>query len=1203
MRYRLLLLRFSWALLAGLATGSLEAQIENRYSSLRYRVVEAAQAGQLLDSFTVISPLGQIQDFDSGTVLDSALFALKNNRLYYDTAQLFRAYPNCKKISVSYRVIPYDLSAKIARLDTVAIRRRINTDAIEFDYSPYEPTKKPWESTGISSAGAYTRGLSFGNSQNLVFNSNLNLQLDGKLGNDLELRAALSDNSIPLQPDGTTRQLQEFDRIFIQLKKRQSTLTAGDYDLTRPGGYFSNYFKRLQGAMVESAFYHKSDSLRIRAAAAVTRGKFARQNIQGQEGNQGPYRLQGTEGERFIIVLAGTEKVYIDGQLLQRGVEDDYVVDYNLGEIVFTPRRLITKDIRIIVEFEYAVQTYLRSTAVLNSDWKRKHSRFYFNLYSEQDARNNGGAQELSPGERQNLAAAGDNLRTAYTSGIDTLEAFDPSRVLYRIVDSVVCGLPVPVLVYSTHPDSARYAARFSEVPAGQGNYVLAPTAANGRVFRWSAPDPSTCQPTGNFEPVLRLIAPELRQLWTAGADFQPFKHSSLNAEMALSNRDYNRFSPLGNADNLGLAGFLHWKQAFEFGQMRASSGEKPQKPWRGQLNAAYEHTARNFQSLNPYRPPEFVRDWNTDSSRDTVMEQIGRAGISLENKKLGRAQYEFGAFRRQGIYDGARHFASLLFRKNGWELATEGNFLKTSGLVEQTRFDRPKIDLSKTFFKRDSTTAKQAVLKAGIYAEREKNARTAAGADTLSRSSFWYDLLRLYFQVPQSEGRWQFAGYVSQRSDFAPRQSNFKRSTVANELNLNGGWNNNGIRKSYAQSLAWVLSLRRLHIDDSTLTTLEAQNSYLGKADYNFSAWRNALVLTTNYELGSGQSPKLEFNYLQVNPGDGLYTWVDRNRDSILQVDEMELAVFQDQATYVRVSVATTDYIRTNNVLFGPSLRFEPRQLWPRPSNKAQRLLARLSTQSNLQINRRTVAGAAGVQAWNPLQLTGLTDTSLVTLSAGWRNALFINRADPKWDASIAHGDNRSRLAITTGFEQRRNQDVSLHGRLNLNRRWSLESDVVQTLKASDNQAFNSRDYNIEAFEAGPKLTWLPSRSFRVNTAMKWKRSRNTLGEMEAATQSNWSAELTWNPASKPNAQGFKASTSLRSKLTFADIRYNSQANSVVAFTMLEGLQNGKNYLWSVILDRQLSKSVQLSLNYEGRKTGQNRVVHVGRAQVRALF
>jgi hypothetical protein len=165
------------------------------------------------------------------------------------------------------------------------------------------------------------------------------------------------------------------------------------------------------------------------------------------------------------------------------------------------------------------------------------------------------------------------------------------------------------------------------------------------------------------------------------------------------------------------------------------------------------------------------------------------------------------------------------------------------------------------------------------------------------------------------------------------------------------------------------------------------------------------------------------------------------------------------------------------------------------------------------------------------------------------------------------------------------------------------VETDLEKAQKSSDNQAFSSRDYAISSWEAGPKLAWLPNRSFRLTTTLKWKNSRNSLGEQESASQTDWSAELTWNPASKPNGQGFNASTSLRVKATIADIHYKGQANTAVAFTMLEGLQNGKNFLWSINLDRQLSKTVLLGLNYEGRKTGTNRMVHVGRAQVRALF
>lgn len=1175
----------------------LPAQRNDGFSNIRSRVLDASQPVQLLDSITIATPLISITDSASGQSIDAQFFTIKNTLLLIDTARLQSAFPDCRKIRVTYRVLPFDLGAKASRLDSTAIRRNARPDAIEFDYSPYETVTKPWETGNLQSSGAYTRGFSLGNSQNLVFNSNLNLQLNGKLGNDLELLAALSDNSIPLQPDGTTRQLQEFDRIFIQLKRKSTTLTAGDYDLTRPpfGGYFSNYFKRLQGAMVESSsVIHKTslqnDTLQIRGAAAVSRGKFARQTVQGQEGNQGPYRLQGAEGEQFIIVLAGTEKVYLDGQLLRRGLSDDYIIDYNLGEVTFTPRRLITKDSRLIVEFEYAVQSYLRSTVAANAGWNTRRGRFHFNMYSEQDARNNG-AQDLSPAEREALAQAGDNLSAAYASGIDTLEVFDPNRVLYKSVDSVVCGEQIPILIYSTHPDSARFAVRFTQLQQGQGNYVLAPSAANGRVYRWSPPDPLTCQPTGNYEPIVKLIAPELRQLYTAGADFQPFKGGQVQAEMALSNRDFNRFSPIGNDNNLGLAGFAGYRQhIFDNGN------------WKSSAYANYERTAQTFFPLNPYRPAEFIRDWNTDNSTDTVAEQIVRGGVILDRKNWSSGRYEFGSFNRQGVYEGHRHFGQLRFQQRGYEFFGELNLLSTDAIAERTRFSRPKFDLSKTFFSKD-TTRQKALVKVGVYGEREKNERRTINTDTLSRTSFWYDLYRLYFQTPENQGAWQFGGFLTQRNDFAPAGNFFKNNTIANEANLNGSWRNAlQTGKSTNQLINWTFTYRTLRVLDSELTTQEPQETYLGRIDYNLGAWKNALNFTTGYEIGSGQSPKVEFTYIAVNPGDGQYTWVDRNRDSILQVDEMEIAVFQDQANYVRIAVTTPDYIRTNNVLLNQNLRLEPRFLWGSTKRGWLKTLSRFSTQSTLQINRRTYDGAEGVAPWNPFQLN-IADSSLVTVTTSVRNVLFVNRANPAWDANIAQGDNRSQLVLTTGFEQRRNSEWTLHGRLNLGRQWSAETDVARSKKTSDNEAFDSRNFIINGWKAGPKLTWLPNRTFRIIFNLNWQNSRNTLAGMEKADQTNWNTELTWNPPGRANAQGFRAATSLRAKGTFADIRFTGESNTAVAFTMLEGLQDGKNFLWSLNLDRQFSKILQLSLNYEGRKTGTNRVVHVARAQVRAVF
>ena len=105
----------------------------------------------------------------------------------------------------------------------------------------------------------------------------------------------------------------------------------------------------------------------VAIAGASPRGQFATNAFQGQEAVQGPYRLTGKNGERAVIIVAGTEHVYVDGTLQTRGEKNDYVIDYALGEVRFQPRRLITSDSRITIDFEYSTQEYSRSLFAANT--------------------------------------------------------------------------------------------------------------------------------------------------------------------------------------------------------------------------------------------------------------------------------------------------------------------------------------------------------------------------------------------------------------------------------------------------------------------------------------------------------------------------------------------------------------------------------------------------------------------------------------------------------------------------------------------------------------------------------------------------------------------------------------------------------------------------------------------------------------------
>ncbi len=199
--------------------------------------------------------------------------------------------------------------------------------------------------------GAKRIQVTVGGNRDLELSQALRVHITGQMADGVEVAAMLSDRNLPLGLEGSTRNLQELDRVMFQIRSRKVSASLGDLDVAFDGTTFGRYRRRLHGAHLALSSYGAD----VELFGAVANGRWISHRILPIEGYQGPYRLPGDTAAPGGHIVAGSERVYRDGRMLRRGEGQDYVVDYELSTITFTPVMPINGQSRITVEYQFDV--------------------------------------------------------------------------------------------------------------------------------------------------------------------------------------------------------------------------------------------------------------------------------------------------------------------------------------------------------------------------------------------------------------------------------------------------------------------------------------------------------------------------------------------------------------------------------------------------------------------------------------------------------------------------------------------------------------------------------------------------------------------------------------------------------------------------------------------------------------------------------
>lgn len=1070
-----------------------------------------------------------------------------------------------KHIKIIYKILPisFDESFEHKKITVIESKDSLVMNPFMLEYTPVKDDI--FYLNGLNKSGSISRGASFGNNQDLAINSSLNLQLSGKISDNVNILASISDDNIPIQAEGNTQQLQDFDKVFIQLYDDNWKLTAGDFFVRPSKSYFLNVNKKAQGGSFEVTLNpSKKNEFRTITpfvSAAVSKGKYARQPIQGVEGNQGPYRLKGNENETYIIVLSGTEKIYVDGKLLKRGTEHDYIIDYNTAELTFTSNFLITKDSRIIAEFDYSEKNYSRTMLNFGTEYESKKLKLNFNYFSEQDLKDQPLLQDLNDREKKLLSEIGDSLELAVVPNIKNV-AFSENLVLYKMVDTLGYD---SVFVYSTNPDSAIYQLGFSLVGQNKGNYILIQSSANGRVYEWVEPIGGI--PQGIYEPVILLVTPKKIEMTTFGGEYLFSEYSKISWEGAVSNNDINTFSSKDSKDNIGYAMKVKSDNAILL--------SKEKEAWRLNIGAGYEFIDNYFKAIGPFRNIEFQRDWNISSIVFTSDQHAVSSYFGFEKSKIFDIKYFVNYLDNSVEYKGIKNAISTTVNMKGFRLISLSSYLKTEG-INNTEFIRNKSTLTKDI----------SWLVLGVENELEQNKFFIPKTDTLLANSFRFLIWKGFVHNADTSIN-KFLVSYKQRIDDAPYITLFKPIARAEDIEISYAFlkNPNHVLRSN-------VIYRKLYIIEPTLTSNQPDENILSRVEYSARFLKSAITSNTFYQIGTGLEVKKEFSFVEVQPGQGTHAYLgDINNNGVSDLNEFEVAIFKDQANYIKIFTPTNQFIRTYTNEFNQGLFLNPETQWGDKMG-IKKFISRFANRTNYRVNRKS---SDKTDYFNPFA-GNVADSNLVTTNQGFLNTIFFNKTNTKWSLDYTYQQNQEKSLLTNGVESRKTIIRTVKTRWNITRVFTLQNIFSNGIKSNSSQFFTNQNYYLSNYEAEPKLTFQPNVKFRISVFYNYKEKFNSViygGEILKAHKIG--SEIRYNIASKG---------SIMINVNYIENKYNNAINNtIVSYEILEGLLAGQNTTWEVIYQQNLSKHMQLNLNYNGRKSNDTPIIHVGGVQVRAFF
>lgn len=1083
------------------------------------------------------------------------------------TNNLLQLFPvNSLTIHFIQPAIPIEREYRLRELITDT------TDTPGSDILQVAPTRTPetdlFGSSELNRSGSITRGFTIGNRQDLSLESGLRLELSGKVTDDVNLLATLTDRSTPIQPDGTTQTLREFDRVYIRLQSDNTLTELGDIDIRLTESAFGVIDRRVQGG----AGYGNTPFGEYSGGLSVTRGQFRSMRFNGLESVQGPYRLTGNQNEAFIIVLAGSERVFINGVRVQRGAENDYIIDYSLGEITFTTNRLITSDSRITVEYQYLSQGFTRTLVTARGEEDQlMNGRLSLSAtyIREADNANPNTQLFLSQADINLLRQLGDSVDDSFISGADSVGfRSDADFILYSREDTLVNGETYQIFVHRPGDPSGVYRVRFTNFGEGNGSYKRIGGTVNGILYEWMGPG------MGEYEPQIRLEAPTRHQMVTLRSEFSPIKQFTFFGEWAVSDFDRNRFSQLDNNNNIdhGL-----------YGGLRANGIETRLGSVSSEITQRY--TGRQFRYFDRVREVEFDRRWNITDDETGEEEAITEGYIRLDTFDATYLKLSGGYIARD-TFTGVRGEVTAESREQGLpETTYRGEWIESKDQLFSNRG---------TWYRHYGTAAYGFESLGGnitpfFNVEHELREQFNTETDSLLTNSLRFTELNP--GVRYSRGPLMLSASYSYRENDQVVDNNLEKESIANTTTFGLNYEPSRLFRSENR-----VGFRKRDVMDAFIRESQSPRNrgVLLRSANNYFLFRGDFEGELTYEANTERRALLQETFIEVGPELGQYVWIDLNGDGVRQIDEFFPEVNPNEGTFIRQFLPSDELFPVIDLRARWRNRVNLSVFTDGSGSSLDRVISEMRWSSLIEI--RETSTEESLEKIYLLHLNSFRD-QLNTISGQifFQQELAWLPDDQNADIRLRYNRAESLFRRANGTEERFNESIMLYAGLRVTDVVRLLGSALVETDKSFSSRFSSRGYDIYKWEVSPGVRFRFSRSllteFRFSIADKSDRFPAQDVTARLLKVENKSQIYILNAIQN----------TIRLQWQRADVQGISSDFGL--FELTDGAGEGFSLLWNITSDYRVSALIRASLQYNGRTVNTGSPIQTMRLTISAVF